>query len=255
MERITWHLNYHDGESVSLNHLAEATDLSWATVQKYTQALETISRITPKISVTDDGINVEEKAQNMEQLSLEEDLTTIVYILIHAEINGGPTEALEKESHQDFLQKYSKVLDELESVGWIERTSDTIKLTPKGVSIAARNRSEVRNLDKPPKLGEVKEYSVNDQTIGVIEKKDTSQEDLKEEIATQRINAHAKLRSSGSSRDVEAIVSQISQAEVEKASRQKKSDSSEYSEETRGTKDDFKRGSGFKPSSQTVVAD
>lgn len=57
--------------------------------------------------------------------------------------NNTPIRELPLEPHTQELEEYSETLDELESLGWIERTTDTINLTPTGVSIAGPLYSQI----------------------------------------------------------------------------------------------------------------
>lgn len=147
LERLAWTLNYHRGETVSINHLAELTDLSWATTQKYTQLLETLARIAPKVTVDTNGVTVDDIGTNLSSIWEQKDIQLIVYLLVHADIKGGPTEQLDYNEHYTVLHQYEQTIDRLEELGWLKRSGDAIQLTPKGVSIAGPARSKLRNTD------------------------------------------------------------------------------------------------------------
>jgi len=147
MERIAWHLNYHEGEKVSLNQVSEATDLSWATIQKYTKALEVLNRISPELSVEEDGISVGKMSGNMGRLSDKKNVSVVVYVMLHAEIEGGVTKEISADEHADFFTKHEEEITELKRIGWLEETENGVKLTQKGIRIAGQAKSEVRNTD------------------------------------------------------------------------------------------------------------
>lgn len=148
IERLAWALNYHQGDSISINELAEKTGLSWATTKKYSQLLEVLNRISPDIDATSDGITVNKIGENLDNLQQEKDLQLAIYILQHASINGESDDKIVKERHSDVLDKYSSTIEELEDNGWIECTEETIRITPKGASVAGPARSEYRNTDQ-----------------------------------------------------------------------------------------------------------
>lgn len=149
LERLAWALNYQGEEAVSVNELADRTGLSWATTKKYTQLLEVLSRIAPEVKTEDDGITINKIGKNMESIRRERDQQLLLYLLVHAEANDGPTEPLDISQHQSVLSDYEETIDHLCDLGWIERDTDagTIQLTPKGTSIAGSVRSELRNTD------------------------------------------------------------------------------------------------------------
>ena len=149
IERIAWALNFHSGESVSINRLAEDTDLSWATVKKYTSLLETVSRITPAFDSDNDGIFVKGVGQNLRHLRGQNDLRLLLYIFFQAEISGGPTAPIEISKHSDVLGKFQDEMQELHDLDLIEydRESDTIRLKPEGIGMIGPVRSEIRNSD------------------------------------------------------------------------------------------------------------
>jgi predicted transcriptional regulator len=147
IERLAWALNYHQGESISINSLAEKTGLSWATTKKYTQLLEVLNRISPDVSATSDGVKVNKIGDNLDSLKQEKDLQLAIYILQHASIDGESDDSISKDRHSDVLEKYSAEIEEIEENGWIESTDDTVRITPEGASIAGPARSEYRNTD------------------------------------------------------------------------------------------------------------
>ncbi len=148
IERLAWALNYHQGDSISTNELANKTGLSWATTKKYTQLLEVLNRISPDIDVSNDGITVNQIGENLDNLKQEKDLQLAIYILQHASINGESDDTIVKEHHSNVLDKYSSTIKELEDNEWIECTDDTIRITPKGASVAGPARSEYRNTNQ-----------------------------------------------------------------------------------------------------------
>lgn len=47
-----------------------------------------------------------------------------------------PTTPLPLNEHMDELGEFTDTLDDIDELGWIERTTDTISLTPTGVQVA-----------------------------------------------------------------------------------------------------------------------
>jgi predicted transcriptional regulator len=140
-------LNFPRREPLSINELSEKTDLSWATTQKYVQLLEALGRIAPKISINKDGVTPIECGENFYDIDDQEDIQLVIYLFTHANIEGGPTTALDIDTHSDVLIQYEKTIEELEKLGWLELTEDTIRLTSEGVSIAGPAHSRIRNQD------------------------------------------------------------------------------------------------------------
>jgi DNA-binding transcriptional regulator YhcF (GntR family) len=147
IERLAWALNYHQGESISTNKLAKKTGLSWATTKKYVQLLEVLNRIEPDIEVNSDGIMVKKIGDNLGNLKTEKDIQLAIYILQHANIEGETDDTIDKERHAGVLEKYDNTIEELESIGWIATTDETIRITPEGAAIAGPAKSKYRNTD------------------------------------------------------------------------------------------------------------
>ena len=145
IERLAMTLNFPRREPLSINELSEKTGLSWATTQKYVQLLETLGRIAPKVSVDEEGVTPLELGANIYDIQDQKDIRLVIYLFAHAKIEGSPTASLDIEDHSDVLDQYKPVIDELEQIGWIERTEDTIQLTPEGVSIAGPAYSRIKN--------------------------------------------------------------------------------------------------------------
>lgn len=143
LERLAWHLNFHHEETVSLNRLAEATDLSWATVRKYVEALETQQRVAPQISLTDDGVEVGDRSELVAGLFDDKVDALAVYLLVNARRDGNATNPIDKETHSPVLDRYQDALEELKRHGMVEDTDEGLRLTPKGVRAAGPRASDI----------------------------------------------------------------------------------------------------------------
>lgn len=166
LELISWHLNYRQGETLSLNEVAESTGLSWATVHKYVNALETLQNLAPRITTDADGVHIGSRTAPMNELFSEGASALAVYLLVHTQSEEDATQPLALEDHASTLEKYSLLLDKMETLGWIERDEDTIRLTPTGVQIAGPTYSEVRNAT--PTEGDLRRYRQRDEIRAVL---------------------------------------------------------------------------------------
>jgi len=144
MERIAWELNFHQGEEVSLNQLAESTDLSWATVRKYIQLLEDIQKIAPQIEFSEEGVYPGQRTQIVEDTFSNPESALVVYILIHSEIQGGATKEVDIQELEKAIED-TDVLKRMEQLGWIERSEDQVRLTSLGLRIAGKTRSKIES--------------------------------------------------------------------------------------------------------------
>jgi hypothetical protein len=143
IERIAWYLNYSQEDNVPVNQVAEATNLSWATVRKYAQAIESQQRIAPQLEVNSDGISVGQKPPTVGRLFSNSTRAFAVYLLNFAELEGEATEPISIEEHAEIFDEYSDAVEKMEGLGWIEIKGETIQLTPLGVRIAGSERAEV----------------------------------------------------------------------------------------------------------------
>jgi hypothetical protein len=151
MERIAWYLNYCSDETVPVNKIAEETGLSWATVRKYAQAIESQQKIAPKIEISDAGITVGRKSSSISRLFANPARAIAVYLLNNAELEGGATKPLSLEDHSEPLEYHEESVEKMEDLGWVERLENEIRLTPLGVQIAGSERSEVKNTERNPR--------------------------------------------------------------------------------------------------------
>lgn len=148
LERLSWILNYVDGDTQSLNSLAEQSDLSWATVQKYTTTIETIQKIAPKVAVTANGVEVGTRSKAMSDLTKDPVAALTVYIFTQAEMQGGANEPVDKALCEQVGEEFEDTLAHAIELGWVSEVSeDRVKLTPTGIRVAGPARSEVENFD------------------------------------------------------------------------------------------------------------
>lgn len=148
LERLSWILNYADGDIQSLNSLAEQSDLSWATVRKYTTTIETIQKIAPKVAVTANGVEVGTRSKAMSDLTKDPVAALTVYIFTQAEMQGGANEPVDKALCEQVSEEFEDALAHAIELGWVSEVSeDQVKLTPTGIRVAGPARSEVENFD------------------------------------------------------------------------------------------------------------
>ncbi|WP_231183527.1 hypothetical protein [Haladaptatus sp. DYF46] len=143
LERVSWYLNYHSGETLPLNRVAKATGLAWATVQKYTKAIETIQQLAPQISTDKEGIKVGRRTESMDDLLSDPAPALAVYLFVHAQQKGSPLEQLKFSEHGNTLD--TEILEKMESLGWIEMTGESVQLTSLGVQIAGPIYSSIQD--------------------------------------------------------------------------------------------------------------
>lgn len=161
-QRIAWELNFHKGEEISLNELADLTNLSWATVKKYADLIETLQKVTPEIAISSEGIRSGERTNILESVLSEPEQALAVYTLLQAESNGGATAKVDTEVLKTVVED-PETLTEMEQLGWIERSDDSVQLTPIGVKIAGKARSRVLSstskISQEPETGWKSEYA------------------------------------------------------------------------------------------------
>lgn len=146
LEALSWHLNYHVGESLPVNQVAASTGLAWATVQKYAKVIETIQNIAPRIRYGSEGIRVGNQKKSMRDITNGTPTSVAVYLFVHAmQAEGSPSSPLSKSEHESFLGKIPETLEEMEAYGWIEQTESEVELTPLGVQISGPIYSTIQN--------------------------------------------------------------------------------------------------------------
>lgn len=190
LERISWHLNYHPRETLSLNQVANATGLAWATVRKYAKAIETIQRLAPQISTKSEGIKVGRRTNAMENLLTDPAPALAVYLFVHARKEGGPLEAMEVSEHANTLEKVPEAVEKMESLGWIDRDEEAIQLTPLGVQIAGPIYSEIQNGERSEDI--LKVDRGQEEIRAVIDSSGISQSSLKEQSSVPAADADRK---------------------------------------------------------------
>lgn len=150
MERLSWILNYVDDGPQSLNALADQSDLSWATVQKYINTIETIQKIAPETSKSPDGVETGSKSRAISDLIQDPVAAFTVYLFTQAEMRGSPAEPVDKQLCEGLDEEFENALEQAKELGWVtEVEEEKIKLTPTGIRVAGPAKSEVENADRP----------------------------------------------------------------------------------------------------------
>lgn len=146
LERVAWFLNYHEGDSLSINQIAEATNLSWATAHKYVHTLERLDRISPEITSESGEVTVDERAPAINELFRDEAFALTIFIFDRALSQGdNVTTVVEYEPIADAFDDHEDLLNQIDSLGWVEQSSDGVCLTPQGVRVAGPARSRITN--------------------------------------------------------------------------------------------------------------
>lgn len=149
IERLSWVLNYVDDGSQSLNSLAEQSDLSWATVQKYIKIIETVQKVAPKIATDSDGVKVGSRSYGMSDLIEDPVAAFTIYLFTQAEMRGGAGEPVDRALCEGLSEKFENSLQQAIELGWVTEVNDEqVKLTPTGMRVAGPARSEVENADQ-----------------------------------------------------------------------------------------------------------
>jgi len=169
VKRIAWELNFHKGEEASLNEIAELTDLSWATVKKYVDLIEDLQKITPEMAVSTEGVRSGERTEILEDVLSEPEQALAVYILLQAESNGEATAQVDVGTVRNVAERPG-LLTEMERLGWINRSDDSVQLTPIGVKIAGKARSGVLSatseITQDSQAGWKSEYTNSESSVG-----------------------------------------------------------------------------------------
>lgn len=123
-------LNFHSGSTVSINELARATGLAWATVRKYVDVLQRLQFALPGLQLAKDGVQVDHRGLAFEE-ALSSPVTRNVFALwmlqrVHDLEQGIPATRLDLEDE----------LKDLESLGFVVRTEKGCLLTDAGYSLA-----------------------------------------------------------------------------------------------------------------------
>lgn len=177
LKRLSWYLNFHKGETVSLNQVSRSTGLAWATVKKYTQAIERVQRIAPSIRSTTDGIQVGSQNVALGDLFEQPTRALAVYLLVQSQENGDATEEIELADHEHLFEEHSEALEKMESLGWIDLNEEYVSLTPLGVSIAGPIYSEITNGNREDEY--LRTYQRKGSILAVIEDGEADQSDRK----------------------------------------------------------------------------
>lgn len=149
IERLSWILNYVDDGPQSLNSLANQSDLSWATVEKYITTIEAVQKIAPKIATSSNGVEVGSRSRTMSELTKDPVAAFTVYLFTQAEMRGNAAEPVERTLCEGLNEEFEDALEHAIKLGWVTEVDDErIKLTPTGIRVAGPARSEVENTDQ-----------------------------------------------------------------------------------------------------------
>lgn len=138
LESLAWHLNFFPGQTVSIAPVAKATNLAWGTTHKYAVALETISKALPQLRVDDEGISVMAPNSRWSDVVSDPLSGTLLYVFLHGRMIGNPSAPLSLSNHALFGEHYEAGLQRAEDVDLVDIQEKRVKLTPSGLSLAAR---------------------------------------------------------------------------------------------------------------------
>ena len=122
---------------MSVNEVAEATGMAWATVRKFASSLEDLRVLAPELEIKPNGILVRRASPRVARVASEPMSTAALYIHIHARLLGNPSHPILLSQHTAFAENFSNPLKELVSLGLAEMESGSVNLTAQGISFAS----------------------------------------------------------------------------------------------------------------------
>jgi hypothetical protein len=154
LDALAWHFNFFPGKTMSVNEVAEATGMAWATVRKFASSLEDLRVLAPELEIKPDGILVRKASPRVARVTSEPMSTAALYLHIHARLLGNPSHPILLSQHKAFAENFSNPLKELVSLGLAEMESGSVKLTAQGISFAS---NLLESILAPELLEEVEE--------------------------------------------------------------------------------------------------
>jgi len=192
IERLSWILNYVDNGPQSLNSLAEQSDLSWATVQKYIKIIETVQKVAPKIATDSDGVKVGSRSHTMSDLIKDPVAAFTVYLFTQAEMRGGAGEPIDRALCEGLSGKFENSLEQAIELGWVtEVDEEQVKLTPTGMRVAGPACSEVENADQFLNQDELRIHHEGAEEIVTLADAETAADSSQRVLPNERYSANS----------------------------------------------------------------
>lgn len=140
VECLCWYLNHRDGETIEIEHIASQLDMEWGEVYNTIHSLKRLQYVIPVLETGKSNVTIKNKNEHIS--SLFDGSFALAFFLFHTALStDGLGEPLDKEKYKETLEQYDDEIVELEQMGWVEQTEETIKLTPTGIGAVGSQQS------------------------------------------------------------------------------------------------------------------
>jgi hypothetical protein len=137
LEQLAWHFSFFPRRKLSINEVAEATGMAWATVRKFSGSLEELTYLMPAVTLDSDGVTVVNTSERLSSIVSEPMSGAALYLFVHGRMNGSPSQSIPFARHRVFSETYGRGIEQLTLLGLAEAGNDSARLTPQGVSFAS----------------------------------------------------------------------------------------------------------------------
>lgn len=137
LEILAWHLNFFPEEELSINEISGSTGLAWATVKKFSEAMELINNISPTMVNTKNGIRISGRARIFEEIFTDDLRTAVFYLFLTAKASGKVTNKIMLEKHDRFKSRYESSIQKLIDLDLLKQTDDGVRLSPAGIALSS----------------------------------------------------------------------------------------------------------------------
>jgi hypothetical protein len=137
LEILAWHLNFFPEEELSINEISRSTGLAWATVKKFSEAMELINNISPTMVNTKNGIKISSRARIFEEIFTDDLRTAAFYLFLTAKASGKVTNKIMLEKHDRFKSRYEASIQKLIDLDLLKQTDDGVRLSAAGIALSS----------------------------------------------------------------------------------------------------------------------
>ena len=137
LEILAWHLNFFPNDELSINEISKSTGLAWATVKKFSEAMELISNISPTIMNTKDGIKINSRAKIFEDIFTDDLRTAAFYLFMSAKASGKVTNQIILDEHARFRSRYEATIQKLIDLELVRQVANGVQLTAAGLALTS----------------------------------------------------------------------------------------------------------------------
>lgn len=135
-------LRFYEGETRSIESLAEEAGMEWGEVYNYLRLIEDLQALAPQVDYDDGEVTLGESQHQTPGLYEQETMAVLAYLFVQTKTVA----PLDMDTHAAFFDDHADGVEEALDHGFVEQEDDgTLTLTPDGIGLIGPEYSRCIN--------------------------------------------------------------------------------------------------------------